>query len=647
MNQQAMIKMPLQSQLPIADTSGLKVALAEANLPTLLMVYTTFTQDQAYLDSFAPYLAGAYTAAAPCEIPEAQAQDLRDRLFGLLTAPHPLLEKPIEPDLLRRMMSVSVGEEVDPAIVPVLYEQMGFEAPAPRKDMPGRKAPSPAFRVLVIGGGMTGIAAGIKLAEAGYDFLIVEKNTELGGTWFENRYPGVGVDTPSHFYSYSFELNPDWSTYHPKGHEVQSYLTGVADKYGVRNHVRFQTKVHSATWNETTAQWEVVLENLETGAKTTEPANAVIFAHGVLNRWSFPKIPGLDRFQGIKMHTAGWDPSVDLKGKRVAIIGTGASAAQLAPAIADTVSDLVIFQRSKHWVLNSPERNADQVTEGIRFALRHIPHYKEWYRFRVYWFTGDGLYGNVLKDPQWSSPVSISAQNDAARSYALGYIQEKLKERPDLLDKMVPDYPIFGKRIILDAEGGWLDTLLKPNVTLEDDPINHIEEDAIVTRSGKRYEFDVIVLATGFELAPALGSIKVYGRNGADLAAQWGMDDARAYLGVMAPAYPNLFLTLGPNSAPNHAAGVNMVLEAQIHYIIEALDMMVARDAKAIEPSKDAYLEWNRKVEDQMQHMIWSHPKAKSYYLNSKGRNFVSCPFKLADYWNWTRSPDPDAMILS
>jgi len=633
--------------LPIRDENHLRAALQDANLPTLLMVYTGYVQDRAYLESFAPYLTGLYAADAPSNVPPALAQDLREKLFALLTDPTPPQERPIDPELLRRMMGVNVGEEVDPAIMPVLYDQMGFEKPVPLKDIPSRARPPAGFRILVIGGGMTGIAAGIKLAEAGYEYTIIEKNSELGGTWFENRYPGVGVDTPSHFYSYSFELNPDWSSYHPKGAEIQAYLTGVADKYQLRDHVQFETMVVEARWSDAESNWRVTLRDVKTGAERIEVANAVLLAHGILNRWSFPDIPGLNSFHGPKMHTAGWNPDIDMSGKRVAVIGTGASAAQLAPAIANNAASIVIFQRSKHWVLNNPDIAAP-VNSNIQFALRNIPHYKEWFRFRVYWFTGDGLYNNVKMDPDWpDQDVSVSAQNDAARRYALQYIQHKLGGRPDLLEKIVPDYPIFGKRIVLDADNGWLDTLLRPHVTLETDGIDHIEDNAIVTKSGNRYEVDVIALATGFEIAPALGPLKVYGRNGSDLAAAWGKDEARAYLGVMAPNYPNFFMTLGPNSAPNHAAGVNMVLEAQIHYIIAALDMIVAAGGHAIEPTEQAYLGWNSKVERQMAQMIWSHPKAKSYYLNSKGRNYVSCPFKLADYWNWTRNPDPEAMQLS
>jgi len=646
MNAMGPARLTTDCTLPIADTQALRESLQDANLPTLLMVYTTYAQDRDYLDKFAPYLRGIYTAEGPSTVPDELAADLRDRLFAMLTAPVPPVERPIDAELLRHMMGISVGEEVAADIVPVLYDQMGFERPVPRKELPGRTQPPSGFKVMVIGGGMTGIAAGVKLAEAGYDYQIIEKNPELGGTWWENRYPGVGVDTPSHFYSYSFELNPDWSTYHPKGPEIQNYLTGVADKYGIRDKVCFSTRVLSAAWDDAGDHWKLTLEGPD-GATRVEQANAVILAHGVLNRWSMPNIPGLESFKGPKFHSAGWDPSLDVTGKRVAVIGTGASAAQLAPAIAGKVKDLVIFQRSKHWVMNNPDINVP-VNENIHFALRNIPHYKEWFRFRVYWFTGDGLYGNVKMEEDWpNKDVSISAQNDAARTYALQYIQRKLAGRPDLIEKIVPDYPIFGKRIVLDADGGWLDTLVRDNVTLETDAIDHIEADAIVTKSGKRYEVDIIALATGFELAPALGPLKVYGRGGADLAQAWGKDDAKAYLGVMAPAYPNFFLTLGPNSAPNHAAGVNMVLEAQIHYIIEALDMLVAAKGQAIEPTENAFVSWNEKVQDQMKHMIWSHPKAKSYYLNSKGWNYVSCPFKLAEYWSWTRNPDRTALAIS
>jgi 4-hydroxyacetophenone monooxygenase len=329
------------------------------------------------------------------------------------------------------------------------------------------------------------------------------------------------------------------------------------------------------------------------------------------------------------------------------VVGTGASAAQIAPEVAKVAKHVTIMQRSKHWVLNNPDINTG-VTEGIKFAMRNIPLYKEWFRFRVYWFTSDGLYGNVCQDDNWpDKSMSISAQNEGARQYALAYIHRKLDDRPDLLKKMVPDYPIFAKRIVLDADGGWLDTLKLPNVTLETRGIDHIDEHAVVLKDGTRIEADILALATGFDIARIIGPLKIHGKGGRDLGAEWGEDDPRAYLGVIAPGYPNFFFPLGPNSAPNHAAGVNMVIEAQINYIIETLDLMVAKGAHAVEPTIAAYQEWNDKVDHQMTKMIWTHPKAESYYLNHNRRNIVSCPFRLNDYWSWMRKPEENALTFS
>lgn len=626
----------------LSDHDALRRSLQDANLQTLLMVYVNLTGDEAYLDLFAPHIRPLY-GAEPTKIPDELAEDLRGKLFALLTQPVLPQPKKLSREVVRHMMGVSVGEEVKPEFVPVLYDQMGFEKPVPRKERPGRAKVPAEFHVAIIGCGMTGIAAGIKLADAGYNYTIFEKNKELGGTWYENVYPGVGVDTPSHFYSYSFAINPNWSHYHPKGAEIQAYLKDVADRNGIRGKIEFETRVLGADWDDAAQLWHVKVQRKD-GSVESVAANAVILAHGLLNRWSMPNIPGLENFKGKAMHSAGWDPKTDLHGKNIVLVGTGASAAQIAPAVAPIAKHVTIIQRSKHWVLNNPDINSG-VTEGIKFAMRNIPLYKEWFRFRVYWFTSDGLYGNVCQDDDWADKThSISAQNEAARQYALSYIHRKLDDRPDLLEKMIPDYPIYGKRIVLDADGGWLDTLKRPNVTLETRGIDHIGEHEVVLKDGTKIPADILALATGFDIARIIGNLKIHGKGGRDLGAEWGDDDPRAYLGVIAPGYPNFFLPLGPNSAPNHAAGVNMVIEAQINYIIETLDMMIAKGAHEVEPTTEAYTGWNEKVDEQMTKMIWTHPKAESYYLNHNRRNIVSCPFRLIDYWTWMRGPDEKAL---
>ncbi|WP_380879283.1 monooxygenase [Sphingomonas sp. DBB INV C78] len=622
--------------LPLADTAELRAALREANVPTLLMSYVHLTHDAAMLDIFQNYIRPPYSMP-PTEIPQECVEDLRARLLDVLTTAGKAKADAPSDELMHRMMSVGVGEPVADEFVPLLYDQIGLKLPVPRNQQPGRKSPPPDFKVLVIGAGLTGLCAGIKLAEAGFDYVTIEKNPEVGGTWYENRYPGVGVDTPSHFYSYSFEISPEWNKYHPHGADMQDYLLHVADKYDLRDNIRFNTTVTKLVYDEPASLWRVTVKTPD-GREEVLSANAVINAHGPVNRWKYPDIPGLEEFQGALLHTATWDPTVDLKGKRVAVIGTGASAAQLVPAIAGDVGQLTVFMRSRHWVIYNPEI-MDDVTEGVKFALRHIPFYREWFRFRVYWFAADGLFGNVLVDPDWpkDSPA-VSAVNEGMRQYALAHLNHKFADRPDLRQQLTPDFPIFSKRIIID--GGWFDALKRHNVALETDRIERILPNGVLMADGRELGFDIIICATGFDVANMLGKLEVRGRDDRNLRDEWGTDDPRSYLGVTLPGYPNYFLTVGPNSAPNHAAGQNLISETQINYIIECLDRVIDQGARSIEPTQEAFETWNRTIDERMKSMIWAHPKAESYYRNSKGRVFLSWPYRLVDYWTATRNPD-------
>ena len=629
--------------LPLAPSDDLRRSLEQAHLPTLLMVYVHLSGETSLLDQYAPYITTPY-APDQKPIPEDMAASLRSRLFDLLTHPDTKVQD-LDAATLQGMMSVAVGEPVDDESVPMIMEQMGFERPAPRRAQPQRKAPPKDFNVLIIGAGLTGIAASIKLAEAGYDHVLIEKNSEIGGTWFENTYPGCGVDTPSHFYSYSFEINPEWKTYYPKAQEMQDYLLRVADKYEIRSKTRFNTRVLACHWDDIIKRWSVVLEKAD-GSQETVTAKAVINAHGPLNRWRMPPIPGLDAFKGIAVHTAGWDTSIDVTDKKVILIGTGASAVQITPAIVDKVQSLTILQRDKHWMLLNPEIS-DEVNDGVLFAMRHIPTYREWFRFRVFWFAGDGLFVNVLKDPEWKDhPTSVSAVNDMMYNIGLNYLKAKTTDqgRPDLFEKLLPDFPIFSKRLLLDA--GWFDALRHPNAELINTEVTRITETGVVTKDGTEIDADIIIFATGFITAKALGPLVVTGREGANLGEIWGDEDPRSYLGVTVPGFPNFFLTVGPNSAPNHAAGQNLLSEAQVHFIIECLDRVVAEGADGIEPTQEVFEAWNRQIEARMQDMIWTHPKANSYYNNSKGRNFMSWPYRLVDYWNASRTPGRDDFTL-
>lgn len=621
--------------LPMADTQELRDAVAEANIETLLMVYVQLTRDSAMLEAFRDHIKPHFSMPGT-QIPDALAGDLRARLIEALTTPGTAHEDALPRALMQAMMSVGVGEPVDDEFLPLLMDQIGFEKAIPRSEVPGRASPPAGFKVLVIGAGLTGMVASIKLSEAGYEHIVIEKNSEIGGTWFENRYPGVGVDTPSLFYSYSFEITPEWSHHYPKGADMQKYLLHVADKYRLRRNIQFSSTVAKLAYDDSAAMWDVTVRRAD-GSEDVLRVNAVINGHGPLNRWKWPDIKGFDTFQGTKVHTATWDPELDLKGKRVAVIGTGASGSQLVPAIAPEVAQLTVFMRSKHWVIYNPEV-AHELSDGMKFALRHIPHFREWFRFRVYWSAADGLFPNVLRDPNWpeDSP-SVSALNEGARQWALSYLDAKFADRPDLKQKLTPDIPIFSKRITLD--NGWFDALRRPNVTLEDGKVSEVTPTGIRMEDGTFHEVDVIACATGFDVANMMGDLEIHGRGGRSLRDEWGFEDPRSYLGVTVPGYPNYFLTVGPNSAPNHAAGQNLISEVQVNYIIECLDWALASGKNAVEAKRQPFEEWNAQIEARMREMIWSHPKANSYYNNSRKRNFMSWPYRLVDYWNVMRVP--------
>ncbi len=632
----------MRAQLPIADSPDLQAALAEANLPTLLATYVYLTHDEAMLAQFGPYIRPAFSVE-PTAIREADAGRLRTAMHHLLTTGEGLHPSEPSDDLMLRILSVSVGEDVSPEFLDLVLDQCGFKPWIDRSQLPQRVAPPKDFKILVIGAGMTGMAAAIKLDEAGYDYVVIEKNPDVGGTWYENRYPGVGVDTPSHFYSFSWEIWPDWQHYHPQGRDMQNYMLSVADKYRIRDKVRFNTRVEKLVYDEKTALWTVTVR---TSGGTLEDlvVNAIINGHGPVNRYKWPDIPGLKDFAGPVVHTAAWPDDLDLKGKRVAVIGTAASAAQLVAAIAPDVASLTVYQRTKHWVLYNPEI-ANEVSDGMKWALAHISYFKEFFRFRVYWGAADGLFPNVLIDPQWTgNDIAVSAHNEGIRQYVLSHLAAKFKDRPDLLDKLTPDFPVFSKRIVLD--NGWLDALLRDNVTLEDRGIRRIGPEGIENEDGELFACDVIICATGFNVAKMTGDLVIRGTGGRDLGEEWGEDDPRSYLGMCIPGYPNYFHTVGPNSAPNHAAGQNLVSECQVNYIIEALDRVVANGARAFEVTQDAYDAWNRKVEERMPQMIWSHPRAGSYYMNSKRRIFLSWPWRLVDYFNETRAPEEGSYAL-
>jgi cation diffusion facilitator CzcD-associated flavoprotein CzcO len=628
-----------------ASVSELRDRLRHADPAVLVTCLVQLTGDAALLDRYDPLLtpvpvrsvleSHTVDPAAADEIVERMVAEMTARVGATLPPP-----KSEEPEHFRRMAEFCVGEPVDAEFVPILEEQAGFVSA--RRVVPVTRTPPSDWNVIVIGAGMTGINAAIKLGEAGFRYHVFESRHELGGTWSINKYPGAAVDTPSAYYSYSFEPNPAWTHFYPVGDEYHDYLKRVAEKYDVAANISFDTAVTGCRWSDDRQRWVVTTSH--NGDTTEHEAAAVVTALGFLNRPNIPDIPGRDGFEGAVVHSARWDPSIDLVGKRVVLLGAGCTAVQIAEAVAGDAAALTVVQQQPHWI-RPMKATHGRIPDALRWVICNVPHYQRWFRLKTYWYASDNIYPIPRIDPEWyASHVSASPANDALMQVCLAYIEASFPDRPDLREKLTPDFPPFAKRIIGDP--GYYKALALPTVELVTGTIERYESDGVIVTGGRRIACDVVVLATGFTL-DFLRTIDVTGRDGMKLADTWG-DDPRAYLGMQVPGFPNLFTTAGPNSASNHGGGHNLTAEEQVHYVVECLQYLLEHDATAMEPTQDATDTYNRRVDEELDKTVWQHGgTAHGYYRNTKGRAGIACPWRMVDYWTMLRAPHPDDLVIT
>ncbi len=617
-------------------------ALLDVSIPTLMLSLVHMSGDPGlirgelkpaglFLNEVQGYMSEDDKAAARKIALEVIA-DYRDR-----GCPEP---EPIGPELLREMMQWLVCEPVPPEYVPMLLEEMELDGADSRAV---RGAPAD-FPVVVIGCGESGLLAGIRLKEAGIPFTIVEKNAGVGGTWWQNTYPGARVDVGNHFYCYSFEPTDQWTHFFAEQPELQAYFQRVMDKHGIGEHVLWETEVTHAAWDDDTATWTVHACHRD-GVTTTLSARAVISAVGQLDRPHVPEIAGQETFTGPAFHSSQWDHSVDLNGKRVGMIGAGASGFQIAPAIADTVDRLTVFQRTAQWMFPNPNYH-EPVGPGVQWALRHLPFYGRWYRFLLFWPGCDKGLAAAYVDPEYpDQQKAVSEINEITRIMFTEWISSQVGDDAELLAKVVPDYPATGKRTLQD-NGSWLRTLTRDNVDLVRTGIDHIESDAVVTTDGVRYPADVIVYATGFQVTKMLWPMTIVGRDGEILSERWG-ERPSAYLGITVPGYPNFFCMYGPGT--NLASGGSLIFhsECQMRYITECLEILIEGGHKSMEPREDKAADWRERTQAEMRKLVWSQPSIKhSFYKNSFGEVYGLSPWRLVDYWTWTRAPDPEDFVI-
>lgn len=621
------------------STPEIAAALADVSIPTLLLSLVHITGDPRYIREFTQ--AATFLNEVQGFMPEEDKARARQVALDVIVdyrdrgCPEP---EPLDADVVREMMNWTACEEVPEPYIPLILEELDLEGVDPRRATPLDPGQMHDLPVVVIGCGESGILAGIRLAQANIPFTIVEKNAGPGGTWWENTYPGARVDVANHFYCYSFEPSDRWSHYFAEQPELRDYFQEVVDGRGLGEHVRWESEVESASWDEQHGHWNIRVRTKD-GAIQELAARAVISAVGQLNRPNIPHFDGAETFTGSAFHSARWDGSVDLAGKRVALIGAGASGFQIAPAIAEVVEHLTVFQRTAQWMFPNAMYH-DRVEDGVRWAMRHLPFYGRWYRLLLMWPGADKGLDAAEVDPDYADQdYAVSAINAAARMMFTDWITRQVGGDEQLLAQVLPDYPATGKRTLQD-NGSWLRTLRRANVALVRSPIDRIEPDGVVTGDGAVHPADVIVYATGFRATEVLWPMRITGRGGVELRSMWG-ERPYAHRGITVPGFPNFFILYGPGTHLAHGGSLIFQSELQMRYITQCLERLAADSTLAMEPEPEAAAEWHRRTQDRIKKMVWSHPAVEhSYFKNVDGEIHTVSPWRLPEYWHAVRSPD-------
>jgi cation diffusion facilitator CzcD-associated flavoprotein CzcO len=469
------------------------------------------------------------------------------------------------------------------------------EAPGPARE--AQAAP----RIAIIGSGFAGIGMAIKLRRMGIEtFTIYEAAATLGGTWRDNAYPGAACDVPSHLYSFSFEPNPDWTRTYAPQREILDYLRHCAHKYDVERFISYGSRVSAARFDAARSVWLIEIER--GGVTQTVEADLLTAANGPLSRPALPAIEGLDRFEGKLFHSARWDHDYALEGKRVAVIGTGASAIQFVPQIQPRVAQLAVFQRSAPWIMPRRDRAIDA---RRRWVYRHVPLAQRLARAAIYWQLESRALGFVVDQRLLNAPMK----------FARNYLAHKVKD-PALRAKLAPDYVLGCKRVLLSSD--YFPAIAQPNAELVTEPIREVVADGIVTTDGVHRAFDAIVCGTGFQVNDVDAPFRVTGVNGADLGEAWRRDGPEAYLGTSVAGFPNFFFIVGPNTGLGHNSMIYMI-ESHVRYIADCIRALQRRRARTMSVRPEVQHAFNARLQAQLARTVWTSG-CRSYYQTMTGK---------------------------
>ena len=468
------------------------------------------------------------------------------------------------------------------------------------------------YQAVIIGAGFGGLGMAIRMKQQGLsDLLLIEKGDDVGGCWRDNTYPGAACDVPSHLYSFSFERHYPWSRRFAPQREILDYLRHCASKYDINRHIRLNTEVISADWQEPQQHWRISLND---GTRVT--ARTLITATGQLNQPAYPPLQGIDTFHGPRFHSARWDHSVDLRGKTVAVVGTGASAIQFVPEVAKVAGKLMLFQRSAAYVISKPDRAYSKLEHRIleKWPLTHTLDRARIYAANEARVLGFTSFQKAMELYKWLFRKQLNSQ-----------IQD-----PQLREKLTPDYPMGCKRILMSND--YYPALAQDNVDVINHGIQSVDERGLIDSNGEHHDADVIIYGTGFRATDFLSPIKISGRDGRQLNDVW-RDDAEAYLGISVHGFPNLFMLYGPNTNLGHNSIIYM-LESQFHYVLQCLENL--EQHPVMEVREDVQSAFNQRIQKQIRETVWEKG-CNSWYKTQSGKNTANWPGFTFDYRRRTR----------
>lgn len=626
----------LMHRLP--ERSFLDKALDEACIPALMMSMVHMSGDTHALERW----------------PNPQPQQMLEKMDGglnfeqLAALKHEAIDQIADfhnsgakatmsfaPETLASMLSFAVGEDsVASNYSDMMLEELAITGvDAKRVDIEPAAVAQSSARVVIIGAGMSGLLLAMRLQQAGIDYLILEKNAGVGGTWFENRYPGCRVDIASHAYSFSFEHDYQWAQLFGQHDQLREYFNKFANKHQLLKNIRFNTEVTQLSYDDTSCLWNI--NSTKNGESHSLQANLVVSAVGQLNRPSLPDIAGINEFQGTQLHSAQWDEHAELEGKKIVVVGSGATAFQMVPELAKHAASLTVFQRTAQWMIPNPDYHESISVEHL-WLFEHLPGYARWYRILSLWPMLDKSKPTVTIEEGWDDGgLSCGQWNALLRENLHSYIASQVDD-PALLSQVIPNYPPMGTRVLQD-NGSWLSTLQQANVELVSEAVTQVTATGVVGADGTEVSADLIVWATGFQTDRFVWPMQVTGRDGITLDDAWA-ETPSAFLGMAVPGFPNFFCLYGPNSNVAHTANVILISECQVRYVMNALKLFLENRLSEIECKQEVASDYEQRLDSALSKMVWSHPSVQGFYrLGSTGRVVVNMPWDAVEYWQWTK----------